>query len=93
MQARRLMGRGRKAQVVRLSKKERKALEALVRRNTAPQRDVARAKIALMAHEGQTTAAIAGYVAAPACRRGVAALRGWAYPDCGKSSAPTAANR
>lgn len=59
MQARRLMGRGRQAQVVRLSKKERKALEAVVRRSTAPQRDVARAKIALMAHEGRTTAAIA----------------------------------
>jgi transposase len=53
------MGRGRQAQVVRLSKKERKELEALVRQSTAPQRDVVRAKIALMAHEGQTTAAIA----------------------------------
>jgi transposase len=53
------MGRGRQAQVVKLSKKERNALEALVRQSTAPQRDVVRAKIALMAHEGQTTAAIA----------------------------------
>src|SRR5574337_697089 len=53
------MGRGRQAQVVKLSKKERSELEALVRQSTAPQRDVERAKIALMAHEGQTTAAIA----------------------------------
>lgn len=53
------MGRGRQAQVVKLSKKEREALEALVRRATAPQREVVRAKIALMADEGQTTAAIA----------------------------------
>jgi hypothetical protein len=34
------MARGRQAQVVKLSKKERNALEALVRRSTAPQRDV-----------------------------------------------------
>lgn len=53
------MGRGRQAQVVKLSKKERNALEALVRQSTARQRDVMRAKIALMAHEGRTTAAIA----------------------------------
>jgi transposase len=53
------MGRGRQAQVVKLSKKEREALEALVRRATAAQREVVRAKIALMADEGQTTAAIA----------------------------------
>ena len=53
------MGRGRQAPVVKLSRKERNALEALVRQSTAPQRDVVRAKIALMADEGQTTAAIA----------------------------------
>jgi transposase len=50
---------GRPAQVVKLSRKERNALQALVRRGTAPQRDVVRARIALMAHEGQTNAAIA----------------------------------
>jgi len=53
------MGRGRQAQVVKLSKKDRNALEALLRQRTAPQRDVIRARIALMAAEGQTTAAIA----------------------------------
>ena len=53
------MGRGRQAQVVKLSKKDRNALEALLRQSTAPQRDVIRARIALMADEGQTTAAIA----------------------------------
>ncbi len=53
------MSRGRQAQVVRLSKKEREALEALIRRGTAAQRDVVRAKIALMAHDGEMTAAIA----------------------------------
>jgi transposase len=53
------VGHGRQAQVVKLSKKEREALEGLVRRGTAPQRDVVRAKIALMAHAGETTAAIA----------------------------------
>jgi transposase len=53
------MGRGRQAQVVKLSKKDRNALEALLRQSTAPQRDVIRARIALMAAEGQTTAAIA----------------------------------
>lgn len=53
------MVRGRRAQVVKLSKKEREALEVLVRRGTAPQRDVVRAKIALLCHEGETTATIA----------------------------------
>ena len=53
------MSRGRHAQVVKLTRKERNALEALVRRGTAPQRDAVRAKIALMAHDGQTNAAIA----------------------------------
>lgn len=57
------MGRGRQAQVVKLSKKARKGLEALVRRATAPQREVVRAKIAPMADEGQTTAAIAASLA------------------------------
>lgn len=53
------MGRGRQAQEVKLSKQEREALEALVRQGTAPQRDVVRARIALLAHAGQTTVAIA----------------------------------
>lgn len=79
------MGRGRQAQVVKLSKKEREALEALIRRGTAPQRDVVRAKIALMAHDGETTAAIAASlnVSLPSvsmwrgrvARQGVAGLR------------------
>ena len=50
---------GRQAQAVKLRRKEREALEALVRKATAPQREVMRAKIALMANEGRTTAAIA----------------------------------
>ena len=53
------MSRGRQAQVVKLPRKERKALEVLVRRGTAPQRDVVRAKIALMAHDGATNTTIA----------------------------------
>jgi transposase len=44
---------------VKLPRKERKALEVLVRRGTAPQRDVVRAKIALMAHDGATNTTIA----------------------------------
>jgi len=50
---------GRQAQAVKLRRKEREALEALVRKATAPQREVMRAKIALLANEGRTTAAIA----------------------------------
>lgn len=53
------MSRGRQAQVVKLSRKERKSLETLVHRGTAPHREVVRAKIALMAADGQTNAAIA----------------------------------
>ena len=53
------MSRGRQAQVVKLTKKDRSALEALLRQGTAAHRDVVRAKIALMADEGRTTAAIA----------------------------------
>ena len=53
------MSRGRQAQLVKLSRSERKALEVLVRRGTAPQREVVRAKIALMAHDGETNATIA----------------------------------
>ena len=53
------MSRGRQAPVVELSKEERDSLGALIRRSTAAQRDVERAKVALMAREGQTTSAIA----------------------------------
>lgn len=53
------MGHRRQAQIVKLSKKEREALEGLIRRGTAPQRDVVRAKIALMAHAGATNVAVA----------------------------------
>jgi transposase len=53
------VSRGRQAPVVKLSKDERESLEALIRRSTALQRDVERAKLALMVHEGQTTSAIA----------------------------------
>ena len=44
---------------MRLRREERETLEALVRKATAPQREVMRAKIALMADEGRTTAVIA----------------------------------
>jgi len=44
---------------VSLSKEERERLEALVRQTTAPQAQVRRAKIALLADEGMGTNAIA----------------------------------
>jgi len=53
------VSRGRQAQIVKLSKKERESLQALIRCGTAAQRDVVRAKIALMAHDGEMTATIA----------------------------------
>ena len=53
------MGRGRRAQAIKLSREERKSLELLTRRGTAHQRDVVRAQIALMADQGKATAAIA----------------------------------
>ena len=53
------MGRGRPAQAIKLSREERKSLQLLTRRGTAPQRDVVRAQIALMAHRGEATASIA----------------------------------
>lgn len=53
------MSRGRQAQKVKLSREERKSLELLTRRGTAEQRQVMRAQIALMAHRGETTTAIA----------------------------------
>ena len=53
------MGRGRRAQVVRLSRSERRSLQLLTRRGTAQQRDVVRAQIALMADRGEATESIA----------------------------------
>ena len=53
------MGRGRPAQRVKLSTADRRSLEALVRRGTEEQRDVFRARIALMANRGDSTEAIA----------------------------------
>jgi transposase len=53
------MARGRQPQHVGLSGREREALEAVIRRPTAPQREVLRARIALLAAEGRSTAAIA----------------------------------
>jgi transposase len=53
------VSRGPRAPAVKLSKEERESLQALIRRGTAAQRDVKRARLALMVHEGQTTSAIA----------------------------------
>lgn len=53
------MSRGRQAQTIKLSREERKSLELLTRRGTAEQRQVMRAQIALMAHRGETSTAIA----------------------------------
>jgi transposase len=53
------MSRGRQAQTIKLSREERKSLELLSRRGTAEQRQVMRAQIALMAHRGESTTAIA----------------------------------
>src|SRR2546426_10677866 len=53
------MSQGRQAQAVKLSRQERKSLELLTRRGTAQHRQVVRARIALMAHKGETTTAIA----------------------------------
>ena len=52
------MGRGRRAQAIKLSREERKSLELLTHRGTAQQRHVVRAQIALMAHRGEATASI-----------------------------------
>jgi transposase len=54
-----LVSRGPRAPAVKLSKEERDALQALLRRGTAAQRDVWRAELALRVHEGQTTSSIA----------------------------------
>ncbi|MEO5738775.1 MAG: IS630 family transposase [Variovorax sp.] len=53
------MSRGRLAQVIKLSREDRKSLELLTRRGTAEQRQVVRAQIALMCHAGASTTAIA----------------------------------
>ena len=53
------MGRGRQAHAIKLSGEERKSLELLTRCGTAEQRQVMRAKIALMAHRGESTTSIA----------------------------------
>ena len=52
------MSRGRQAQAIKLSREDRKSLELLTRRGTAEQRQVVRARIALMCHAGQSTTAI-----------------------------------
>ncbi|SHK51092.1 Homeodomain-like domain-containing protein [Paraburkholderia terricola] len=53
-----VMSRGRHATPVTLARKDREELQALIRCTTAAQRDVTRARIALMAHEGYSGAAI-----------------------------------
>lgn len=53
------MNRGRPAHYVCLPQKERTDLEALVRKRTGSQRDVLRARIALMANQGTETKDIA----------------------------------
>jgi hypothetical protein len=53
------MGRGRPPQHVSITRQEQERLEALVRQRTAPQRDVLRAQIVLLAQAGQSTQAIA----------------------------------
>ena len=53
------MGRGRPPQHVSITHQEQERLEALVRQRTAPQRDVLRAQIVLMAHAGKSTESIA----------------------------------
>lgn len=56
------MSRGRQAQVIKLSREDRKSLELLMRRGTAQQRQVIRAQIALMSHDGHSTTAISASV-------------------------------
>ena len=52
------MSRGRQAQTIKLSREDRKSLELLTRRGTAEHRQVVRAQIALMCHQGAPTTAI-----------------------------------
>ena len=84
------MGQGRCAQQVILSPTDRETLEAILRRPTAPQRAVLRARIGLLAADGMATTAIAttlGISVATVClwrgrlaREGVAGLKGEARP-------------
>jgi transposase len=53
------MSRGRHATPVKLAKKERQELLSLIGRKTAAQRDVMRARIAILAHEGHSNTMIA----------------------------------
>lgn len=53
------MSRGRHATPVKLAKKEKLELLSLIGQKTAAQRDVMRARVALLAHEGHTSTAIA----------------------------------
>lgn len=53
------MVRGRPAHLVQLSDQDRDSLEAIVRQRTSPQREVMRARIALMANQGKSTETIA----------------------------------
>jgi transposase len=74
------MVRGRPAFHVQLSSQDQSHLEAVVRQQTSPQRDVLRARIALMANQGKATEAIAselGVSQPTVCKwRQQAALRG-----------------
>ena len=74
------MGRGRPAQYVALTTNEKDTLEALNRQGTAPQREVGRARIALLAERGESTTRIAKVVNVSkqmvSLWRGRAALRG-----------------
>lgn len=53
------MSRGRHATPIKLARKEKQELLSLVRQKTAAQRDVMRARIALMAHDGHSNTEIA----------------------------------
>jgi len=74
------MARGRPAFHVHLSSQDQTLLEAVVRQPTSPQREVLRARIALLAHQGKATEAIAselGVSKQTVCKwRQQAALRG-----------------
>ena len=68
------MSRGPQAPIVKLSEDERESLQALIRRGTAAQRDVQRAKLALLVHEGCTTSAIATALSPPSLLRSSSAM-------------------
>ncbi len=53
------MSRERVASVIKLSRKDQAKLRETLSRSTAPQRDVLRARIALMLHDGHTISSIA----------------------------------